>query len=92
MRLGLDSPCPQYVHAARLLLGVGKQRGLSDPGFPHDGKHAAVAGASTLEQPDKRHLLMITAEQHVSEFREAPRYEATPPAFRTRGLTGSDGG
>ena len=56
----------------RLLLSVGEQRGLADPGLAHDGQDATVADASVLEQPDERQLLMITAEQHVSECTEAP--------------------
>ena len=59
MRLGLHPPCPQHVHAARLLLGVAEQRGLADPGLTHDGEDAAAAGAGILEQPDERQQLMV---------------------------------
>ena len=76
----------------RLLPGVGEQCGLADPGLADDGEHAAVAGTSVLEQPDKRQLLVITAEQHVSECTEATRYEATPPRSGLGGLPGSGGG
>ena len=72
VRLRLNPPRPQQLHAARLLLGVGEERRLADPSLPHDGKDAAVVAASLLKQPDERQLLMITAEQHVSECTEAP--------------------
>ena len=65
--LGLHPAGPEHVHAGRLLLGVGEQRRLADPGLPHDGEHAAAARAGIVEQPDERLLLVITAEQHVSE-------------------------
>ena len=70
--LRLHPPRPQHIHAGRLLLRVGEQRGLADPGLPDDGQYATVAGPSVLEQPDERQLLLIAAEQHVSECTEAP--------------------
>ena len=75
----LNPPRPQQLHADRLLLGVGEERRLADAGLPHDGKDAAFVAASLLKQPDERQLLMITAEQHVSECTEAPD---TKPRYR----------
>ena len=72
VRLGLHSPGAQHLHALRLLLGVGEQRGLADPGLADDGQDAAVAGASLLKHSRERQLLPIAAKQHVSECTEAP--------------------
>ena len=72
LRLRLNPPRPQQLHAARLLLGVAEERRLADPRLPHYSKDAAVVAAGLLKQPDERQLLMITAEQHVSECTETP--------------------
>ena len=78
VRLRLNPAGPEHVHAGGLFLGVSEQCRLADPGLPDDGEHAAAAHAGILEQPDEGPLLVITAEQHISECTEAPGTKLRP--------------
>jgi len=79
LSLRLHPAGPEHAHADRLLLGVGEQRRLADTGLPGKGQHTAAARARIVKQTGECLLLLVAAEQHVSDPTDPPGTKLCPP-------------